>query len=122
MLVICEDCAKKYNVDESRIKGKKARFSCYECGHIIVVEKPKVVEPPPKTPETPETLETLETKPMTDEEAMAHIVTMASPEEQQDNNSSTSESKGRFTGTFFMLTIITAILVVGGIIAYMYLQ
>lgn len=41
MVVICEDCAKKYNVDETKIKGERARFSCRECGHIIVVQKPK---------------------------------------------------------------------------------
>ncbi len=40
MLVICEECAKKYNVDESQIKGTKARFTCQKCGHSIVVRKP----------------------------------------------------------------------------------
>ena len=40
MLVICEDCAKKYHIDESRIQGKRAKFSCKACGHIVVVEKP----------------------------------------------------------------------------------
>lgn len=39
MLVICEDCSKKYNIDESKMKGPRARFSCQECGHIIVVVK-----------------------------------------------------------------------------------
>ncbi len=39
MLVICEDCAKKYNIDESRIKGRRARFACNECGHIIIIDK-----------------------------------------------------------------------------------
>ena len=37
MLVICEDCSKKYNVDETMMRGERARFSCYECGHVIVV-------------------------------------------------------------------------------------
>lgn len=105
MLVICEDCAKKYNIDESRIKGEKAKFTCKECGHIIVVEKPEVSE----------------SRSMSDEETMATVCAMASPEEQQDKNSSISEGKGSSSSTFFMLTIITAILVVGGIIAYMYL-
>lgn len=40
MLVICEDCAKKYHIDESRIKGQRAKFACKACRHIIVVEKP----------------------------------------------------------------------------------
>ncbi len=39
MLVICEDCSKKYNIDESKMKSSRARFNCYECGHIIVVIK-----------------------------------------------------------------------------------
>lgn len=41
MLAICEDCSKKYNIDETRIKGERARFSCQKCGHIIVVQKTK---------------------------------------------------------------------------------
>ncbi len=48
MLVICEDCAKKYNIDETRIKGKKAKFSCRSCGHIIIVEKPVIEESVPE--------------------------------------------------------------------------
>ncbi len=48
MLVICEDCAKKYNIDETRIKGKKAKFSCRSCGHIIIVEKPVKEESVPE--------------------------------------------------------------------------
>ncbi|CAK8713899.1 hypothetical protein KKHLCK_02950 [Candidatus Electrothrix laxa] len=44
MLVICEDCAKKYSIDEKRIKTPKVKFSCRACGHIIIVEKPKSAE------------------------------------------------------------------------------
>jgi HAMP domain-containing protein len=47
MLVICEDCAKKYHIDESRIKGQRAKFACKACGHIIVVEKPEAAASPP---------------------------------------------------------------------------
>ena len=39
MLVICEECSKKYNVDETMMRGERARFSCYECGHVIVVDR-----------------------------------------------------------------------------------
>ncbi|MCI5132159.1 MAG: HAMP domain-containing protein [Candidatus Electrothrix sp. EH2] len=41
MLVICEDCAKKYSIDEKRITSSKVKFRCRACGHIIVVEKPQ---------------------------------------------------------------------------------
>lgn len=45
MLVICEDCARKYNIDESHIKGNRARFACKGCGHIIIVEKTDLARP-----------------------------------------------------------------------------
>jgi predicted Zn finger-like uncharacterized protein len=41
MLVICEECAKKYHVDANKIKGARAKFTCKVCGHVIVVEKPR---------------------------------------------------------------------------------
>jgi HAMP domain-containing protein/DNA-directed RNA polymerase subunit RPC12/RpoP len=40
MLVICEDCAKKYHIDEQRLKSARAKFPCKACGHIIIVERP----------------------------------------------------------------------------------
>jgi HAMP domain-containing protein len=42
MLVICEDCAKKYSIDETRIKAPKVKFNCRACNHIIIVEKPEI--------------------------------------------------------------------------------
>lgn len=45
MLVICEDCAKKYNIDESRIKARRARFTCNECGHVIIIDKADLSRP-----------------------------------------------------------------------------
>lgn len=51
MLVICEECAKKYEVDETQIKGLKARFTCQKCGHGIIVCKNCVVEDAAVQPE-----------------------------------------------------------------------
>jgi HAMP domain-containing protein len=41
MIVICEECGKKYRVDPTKIKGTKARFTCKDCGHLVSVKKPK---------------------------------------------------------------------------------
>ena len=46
MLVICEDCAKKYSIDEQRIKAPKVKFHCRACNHIIIVEKPESTQKP----------------------------------------------------------------------------
>jgi HAMP domain-containing protein/DNA-directed RNA polymerase subunit RPC12/RpoP len=40
VIVICEECGKKYSVVPSRIRGAAAGFSCRRCGHQIVVAKP----------------------------------------------------------------------------------
>jgi predicted Zn finger-like uncharacterized protein len=40
MIVICEECGKKYKIDPARIKGKAARFRCKACDHVITVQKP----------------------------------------------------------------------------------
>ena len=39
MLAICEECSKKYNIDASKMKSPRAKFTRRECGHIIVVVK-----------------------------------------------------------------------------------
>jgi len=40
MIVICEECGKKYSIDPLKIKGDKARFKCNVCDFIITVIKP----------------------------------------------------------------------------------
>ncbi|UCE51193.1 MAG: zinc-ribbon domain-containing protein [Desulfobacterales bacterium] len=41
MIVICEECGKKYRVEPSKIKGKAASFKCRGCTHVITVTKPE---------------------------------------------------------------------------------
>ena len=51
MIVICEECGKKYRIDPSKIKGAAASFKCRMCSHVIVVSKPEP-EPKPSKPVT----------------------------------------------------------------------
>ena len=39
MILICEECGKKYQLDPARIKGTAARFACKACGHLITAVK-----------------------------------------------------------------------------------
>jgi predicted Zn finger-like uncharacterized protein len=50
MIVICEECGKKYRVDPSKINGKAASFKCHVCGHVIMVLKTRAI-PPDSDPE-----------------------------------------------------------------------
>ncbi len=45
MIVICEECGKKYRLDVSKIKGGAARFKCRVCTHMIMVSKPQSAPP-----------------------------------------------------------------------------
>ena len=45
MIVICEECGKKYRIDASKIKGNAARFKCRVCTHMIMVSKPQPDSP-----------------------------------------------------------------------------
>jgi len=47
MIVICEECGKKYRVDPSKINGKAASFKCHVCGHVIMVSKARPIPPEP---------------------------------------------------------------------------
>jgi HAMP domain-containing protein len=49
MIIICEECGKKYQIDPSRIKTAAAKAKCKACGNMMTIPKPetKPVEPPP---------------------------------------------------------------------------
>jgi HAMP domain-containing protein len=61
MIVICEECGKKYQIDPSKIKSPGAKARCRACGSIMTISKPpekpavpqSAVEPvaPPPSPE-----------------------------------------------------------------------
>ena len=65
MLVTCEDCTKKFNIDETRIHGKKAQFSCSSCGNVVIVTKPQKEVSAPETETTPEKNVTIKAPPAT---------------------------------------------------------
>ncbi len=50
MIVICEECGKKYQIDAGKIKGRQARFNCKGCGHVVTVTKPEEPSPPAVDP------------------------------------------------------------------------
>ena len=52
MIVICEECGKKYRIDPAKIPEKGAKFKCKSCSHVITVSKPvETVPGPPPAPD-----------------------------------------------------------------------
>ncbi|HID69485.1 MAG TPA: HAMP domain-containing protein [Desulfobacterales bacterium] len=99
MLVICEDCAKKYNIDETRIQGERAQFTCNGCGHIIVVTKPQVDTSLPEKEIEPE-------------------------KETKSNEPSTPVARGKGIPirSYIFLTMTMGFLVISAAFAYLYLK
>jgi methyl-accepting chemotaxis protein len=56
MDIICDECGKKYRVDETKMKGQKAKVKCKACNNIMVVTKPAPAVPdkPSPVPDMPE--------------------------------------------------------------------
>lgn len=41
MVVICEECGKKYKFDYNLMKSDRAKFTCKSCNHLISINKPE---------------------------------------------------------------------------------
>ena len=44
MIIICEDCGKKYRLDETKLHGESARFKCKSCNHLIQLTIPTLTD------------------------------------------------------------------------------
>lgn len=51
MIVICEECGKKYTVNVDKMTKDVANYKCPVCNHIITVRKPTPPAPEPPSPE-----------------------------------------------------------------------
>jgi chromosome partitioning protein len=53
MIVVCENCQSRFNLDESRIKATRFKARCSRCQHVFSATKPRphAPEPPPAEPE-----------------------------------------------------------------------
>ncbi len=144
MLVICEDCAKKYHVDEKRIKAAKAKFSCRTCGHLIVVEKPKVnAVPSPPSPFEEETVpaednvkieKKLDSTENTEQEVGPEIDREATegiereipintkPDRAAVAKSAASKGRGFPLSFYLLVTMLAGFLLFSGTFTYLYLK
>jgi predicted Zn finger-like uncharacterized protein len=51
MIIICEECGKKYKINPEKIKGERARVRCKSCAHVITVSRTQT-NPPDRTKPT----------------------------------------------------------------------
>jgi predicted Zn finger-like uncharacterized protein len=54
MIILCEECGKKYRIDPSKVGEEGMKFRCKACNHVITVSKPEAKDPGPKALIEPE--------------------------------------------------------------------
>ena len=68
--ITCESCGKKYRIDETKMRGDRAKVKCKACSHVLIVTKPrpkviaeaKPVHEAPQPPLTPDISERTKAK------------------------------------------------------------
>jgi predicted Zn finger-like uncharacterized protein len=50
MIVICEDCGRKYKINPAKINNRAAKFKCKNCSHLIVINPSGVLPHQPDPP------------------------------------------------------------------------
>jgi HAMP domain-containing protein len=88
MIVICEECGKKYDIDASRIKGPEAKAKCKVCGHIITIARKENRPPAP-----PPSLRAREV-PVRDKESQEVVPGPREQREQKEETSETTPARG----------------------------
>jgi predicted Zn finger-like uncharacterized protein len=48
MIILCEECGKKYRIDPSKVSEGGMKFRCKACNHVITVSKPEAKHPEPE--------------------------------------------------------------------------
>ncbi len=123
MLVICEDCAKKYNIDETKIKGDRARFSCQECGHIIVVKK-LAQNPVKQQTAAPEEMNE-ETVGTPEDNSLIEDVPEGkgtSESEETTKRKKVQKGKGASVGFYLIFALTIGFVSIAAVFAYLYLK
>ncbi len=85
MIVTCENCNAKFNLDENLIKESGSKVRCSKCHHIFTVHKPAAAEEEVALEEAPEAVEEAPEE--------AAMVSEEAPEEALDLDLSEAEEK-----------------------------
>lgn len=128
MVIICEECGKRYKIDEGKLVKDRTLFNCPNCKSTIEVLKPK------------QNVETIEPEPVSDDMLMGSGAATGSfqtvgdggnsaprppkPEWRMDSSALPAQSKARglSIGKKLLLVFLTFILLTGAILTVVYLK
>lgn len=124
MFVNCEECGKRYTIDENKITGENARFKCKACGNIInVVKPPPQAEPEPMLDDFAPSLSTTEIN--TKQEESGQNAEYTGPERRSVKRKPQTlpAKKGGLTlGAKLLIMFLSFIVILGSALIYTYLK
>ncbi len=116
MLVICEDCARKYDINESKIKGEKAYFKCKNCGHQIVINKIEQSEQKQKQKQKQEKDKDKSTPPIDDDLVARDIIAPSFTLEEK------KEKGGLSIGIYLLVALFVGFIVTNCSLYFLYIK
>ncbi len=143
MLVTCDECRKKYEINLAGISAPKARFSCKNCGHLVsIVVPPKLDDtkmnqladdindiqkdtPGSVAHQAVDTLNETENTPEPFTEEKEPRVKPAQPAAAASSSPvgiSAPRGKGIRIGTYLFVTFLVIVLALGGLLGYFYMK
>jgi predicted Zn finger-like uncharacterized protein len=145
MIVICEECGKKYRIDTSKIKEKEVYFKCKSCNHVnrvinIVTENKEDpgtqmgLSPSPPSSNAPSLTEPETTQPAVSDPSTSEFHFQTAQEVPENDTETTRQPQRekplklspqrRGIGIWFKMLVLFLVipLVIIGLASYLYLQ
>lgn len=129
MVVFCEECGKKYRVDDGMIVGEKARCKCMSCGNIIEVTKAQPLpqmDPIPNASSHSAAAAQVDMQPAggSGEAAASQPGQQAPPQEptSQSGGKGSSRKAGLSIGMTLLLNFFGFAVLLGGVLTFIYMK
>lgn len=122
MLVFCEDCGQKYNIDDKRIENRNVKFACKKCSHTVSVNNKKTGGASSKNlpPSGKETI--TGDSPKTSSEKKSDVKGSTAAVSAKGVPAAGSKRKGISITAYILATLVIGFLVVSGVFAFLYLN
>ncbi len=114
MIIFCEECGKKYKIDENKIAGEKGRCKCQSCGHIM-----EIVKSAPDTTAESSSEENNSVKTGNADDGVMEQDTGAAPVEQQTK---LPALQGMSLNLKLLINFLGLMALFGGVLTYFYLS
>ena len=128
MIINCEECGKRYRIDENKIKGERARLKCKACGNIMEVTRPQPKDKPERLPDFVDTLPPMSGAESQRDEVPGNTESSFAEEKTMEWTAETlTKEKGQRPGGLsiglkLLIMFVGFVVVMGSVLTFVYLK